>query len=67
MISCGITHFAGNFKEQGGHNTAETVYSALREYNSGSVDKTDLSVTPNGAGVASYVSDISQRLQGVVF
>lgn len=67
MISCGVTHFAENLKTQGGKNDAETIYTALREYNSGKVDKSNLSVLPNGAGVPSYVSDISQRLQGTVF
>lgn len=67
MISCGTKHFATNFQSQGGQNTADTIYQALREYNSGSVDKSDLSTAPNGAGVSSYVSDIAQRLQGTVF
>lgn len=67
MISCGTTHFAGNYKSQGGQNTTDTIYPALREYNSGSVDTSDLSTAPNGAGVSSYVSDIAQRLQGTVF
>lgn len=67
QIQCGTQHFAGNFQSQGGQNTVDTYYPALREYNSGSVDASDLSVATNGAGVASYVSDISQRLQGIVF
>lgn len=67
MISCGTTHFATNYQTQGGQNTTDTIYPALREYNSGSVDTSDLSTAPNGAGVSSYVSDIAQRLQGTVF
>ncbi|CAN8097717.1 unnamed protein product [Discula destructiva] len=67
MVTCGVTHFAGNFKSQGGQDTTDTYYPALREFNSGSVVTSDLSVAPNGAGVTSYVSDISQRLQGTVF
>lgn len=67
MITCGMTHFQGNYQDQGGANTIDTYYPALREFNSGSVDKTDLSIAPNGAGVTSYVSDIAQRLQGQVF
>lgn len=67
MIKCGTTHFATNYQTQGGQNTIDTIYSALREYNSGSVDTSDLSIAPNGAGVSSYVSDIAQRLQGTVF
>lgn len=67
MISCGTTHLATNLQSHGGKNTVDAIYPALREYNSGSVDTSDLSVAPNGAGVTSYVSDIAQRLQGKVF
>lgn len=67
MVSCGLEHFSGNIKDQGAQNTVDTIYPALREFNSGSVDASDLSIAPNGAGVTSYVSDISQRLQGHVF
>lgn len=67
MVTCGTEHFKANFQSQGGQNTVDTYYPALREYNSGSVDTSDLSVAPNGAGVASYVSDVAQRLQGKVF
>lgn len=67
MVTCGSTHFAGNIKSQGGQNTVDTIYPALREFNSGSVVASDLSTAPNGAGVSSYVSDIAQRLQGSVF
>lgn len=66
MISCGTTHFMGNCQDQGGQDTVDTIYPALREYNSGTVDPSDLSTGPNQS-TPSYVSDIANRLQGVVF
>lgn len=67
MVICGTTHFAQNYRDAGGQNTVDTIYPALREYNSGHFNAADLSALPNGAGTVEYVSDIAQRLQGIVF
>ena len=67
MVHAGTQHFRGNLTEAGnrpGDFSAEQVYKALRLYNSGRVDESNLS---NGLGATdSYVSDIAHRLQGWV-
>jgi len=62
MVEAGTKHFKGNLQQAGNQDTAECIYEALRIYNSGSVNKNDLS---DGRGATpSYVSDIANRLQG---
>lgn len=62
MINGGTRHYKGNLEHWGDLWAPESIYPALREYNSGSVNPNDLS---DGRGAtASYVSDVSQRLQG---
>ncbi|KAG8169241.1 hypothetical protein KVR01_001990 [Diaporthe batatas] len=64
MIDCGTQHFKTNLGNWGGQNLEQSIYPALREFNSGSVVAWDLSTAPNGVGNPTYVSDIAQRLQG---
>ncbi|KUI72791.1 hypothetical protein VM1G_08419 [Cytospora mali] len=64
MVTCGTQHYKQNLEDWGDLWSPESIYPALREYNSGSVDSDDLSVAPNGVGNPYYVSDISQRFQG---
>ncbi|ROV96487.1 hypothetical protein VSDG_05443 [Cytospora chrysosperma] len=64
MVTCGTQHYKQNLQDWGDAWSAESIYPALREYNSGSVDSDDLSVAPGGVGNPYYVSDISQRFQG---
>ncbi|KAI0593464.1 hypothetical protein F4775DRAFT_577842 [Biscogniauxia sp. FL1348] len=62
MVSAGTQHFKQNLKDFGDADTADCIYKALREYNSGSVNPDNLS---DGRGAtASYVSDIANRLLG---
>ncbi|KAI0161067.1 hypothetical protein GGR52DRAFT_576475 [Hypoxylon sp. FL1284] len=62
MVRAGTNHFKQNIQDQGNADTAECIYKALREYNSGSVNPNDLS---DGRGATpSYVSDIANRLLG---
>lgn len=60
MVRAGTNHFKANLAEYGGADNADTIYKALRSYNSGSSNPNDLSdgrgATPN------YVSDIANRL-----
>lgn len=64
MVNGGTTHYKANLRDFGDQWSEESIYPALREYNSGSVNQNDLS---DGLGAtAPYVSDISQRLQGWV-
>jgi hypothetical protein len=65
MVRGGTQHYQGNLRNWGGNSASvQSVYPALREYNSGSVDPSNLS---NGLGATdSYVSDVSQRLGGWV-
>lgn len=64
MVRAGTNHFKDNLKEFGNADNADTIYKALRAYNSGSVNTNDLS---DGRGAtASYVSDIANRLLGRV-
>jgi hypothetical protein len=62
MIRAGTLHFKENLKEFGNADNADTIYKALRSYNSGSCNVNDLS-DPVGA-TASYVSDVANRLLG---
>jgi hypothetical protein len=64
MVRGGTQHFKANLQNWGNKWSGESIYPALREYNSGSVNKDNLS---DGRGAtAEYVSDIAQRLQGWV-
>ncbi len=62
MVNAGTNHYKGNLEQLDNADTASTIYRALRLYNSGIIDETNLSdglkATP------SYVSDIANRLQG---
>ncbi|ORY19532.1 hypothetical protein BCR34DRAFT_582236 [Clohesyomyces aquaticus] len=64
MVKGGTEHFKANLKNWGDKWSAESIFPALREYNSGSVNTKDLS-DARGA-TASYVSDIAHRLTGSV-
>ena len=64
MINGGTRHYKDNLVNWGNEWAPQSIYPALREYNSGSVDEDDLSTAPDGIGNPYYVSDISQRLQG---
>lgn len=66
MVDCGMRHFKMNLGERAGMNSEQSIYPALREYNSGSVVASDLSIAPNGAGNPAYVSDVAQRCMGWV-
>lgn len=62
MVQAGTNHFKQNLIQFGNADNADTIYKALRAYNSGSVDASNLS---NGLGATdSYVSDIANRLLG---
>ena len=62
MVMAGTKHFKGNLQQVGDADSATTIYRALRLYNSGSIDESNLS---DGKGATdSYVSDICNRLQG---
>ncbi|KAH6656891.1 hypothetical protein BKA67DRAFT_173283 [Truncatella angustata] len=62
MVRAGTNHFKLNLKDFGNADNADTIYKALREYNSGSVNPNDLS---DGRGAtAAYVSDVANRLLG---
>ena len=62
MIEAGTKHFKGNLQSVGGGDSAEHIYWALRLYNSGSLDKNNLS--SGGGATNSYVSDVANRLTG---
>jgi hypothetical protein len=65
MVLAGTNHYKANLEQLDNQDTASTIYRAFRLYNSGSLDDNNLS---NGLGATdSYVSDIANRLQGVVF
>ncbi|KAJ4423631.1 hypothetical protein N0V82_001654 [Gnomoniopsis sp. IMI 355080] len=64
MVQCGSDHFKN---VDGGASLDEnTIYYALRSYNSGvnGVNRGDLS--SGGSGTSSYVSDVANRLKGWV-
>lgn len=62
MVQAGTKHYKANMQQLDNADTASTIYRALRLYNSGSINESNLSdgkgATPN------YVSDIANRLQG---
>ncbi|KKY39524.1 hypothetical protein UCDDA912_g00413 [Diaporthe ampelina] len=66
MVDCGAQHFKTNLGNCGGQNSERSIYPALREYNSGSMVASDLSLAPNGVGNPAYVSDFAQRFTGWV-
>jgi hypothetical protein len=62
MVMAGTKHYKGNLEQLDNRDTASTIYRALRLYNSGFIDESNLS---DGKGATdSYVSDIANRLQG---
>lgn len=62
MVVAGTKHLKDNLNQFGGKDNEETIYKALRAYNSGSVNEHNLS---DGRGATpSYVSDIANRLLG---
>ena len=62
MICGGVEHFKGNMEHFGNKWSGESVWPALREYNSGNANLADLS---DGRGAtASYVSDLANRVTG---
>ncbi|KAI4201433.1 MAG: hypothetical protein LQ350_003271 [Teloschistes chrysophthalmus] len=62
MVQAGTKHYKGNLQQLDNADTASTIYRALRLYNSGSIDESNLS---DGKGATpEYVSDIANRLQG---
>jgi len=66
MIDCGTQHYKKNLADWGNQNSEQSIYPALREFNSGSVTASDLSTAPNGVGNPAYVSDLAQRFLGWV-
>lgn len=62
MICGGVERFKGNLKHFGDKDSRDSVWPALREYNSGNANLADLS-DPRGA-TASYVSDVANRVMG---
>lgn len=66
MVDCGTQHYKRNLVDWGDQNAPQSIYPALREYNSGSVIPSDLSLAPNGAGNFAYVSQVAQRFVGWV-
>jgi hypothetical protein len=80
MVTAGTKHFKGNLEQVGNQDSAQSIYEALRLYNSGSINydvsdpysqllrPTFLTCEQNlsdGKGATdSYVSDIANRLQG---
>ncbi|KAJ5833792.1 hypothetical protein N7474_002103 [Penicillium riverlandense] len=60
-------HIKSNLEDFGNLDDPSSIYPALREYNSGSVDSGDLSVAAGGYGVPCYVSDVARRFMGEVF
>ncbi|KAK3358070.1 hypothetical protein B0T25DRAFT_590111 [Lasiosphaeria hispida] len=64
MVRGGTQHYKQNLVNWGNKWSGESIYPALREYNSGSVNVNNLS---DGRGATpSYVSDIAQRFTGWV-
>lgn len=63
MVIAGTKHFKDNLKQLDDKDTASTIYRALRLYNSGKINASNLS---DGEGATpDYVSDIANRLQGL--
>ncbi|PON21657.1 hypothetical protein TGAM01_v209395 [Trichoderma gamsii] len=67
MINGGTQHFKQNLEDWGNQWDISSIYPALREYNSGSVNSGDLSQAAGGFGVPCYVSDVARRMMGQVF
>lgn len=64
MIIGGTQHYKRDLVTEGNKWSAESIYPALRRYNSGNVNHDNLS---DGLGATGpYVSDLAQRLQGWV-
>ena len=62
MVRAGTLHFKDNLRQFGDKWDADTIYKALRCYNSGSCNENDLS---DGRGATpAYVSDMANRLCG---
>ena len=62
MVTAGTKHFKGDLEQLDNADTASTIYRALRLYNSGKINESNLS---DGQGATpEYVSDIANRLQG---
>lgn len=57
MIMAGTKHFKGNLEQVGNGDDAATIYKALRLYNSGQVDESNLNDdnTGNGGSDPNYV------------
>ena len=64
MVNAGTNHYKGNLEQLGNADDAPTIYRALRLYNSGALNDNNLS--DGLKATDSYVSDIANRLQGVV-
>lgn len=64
MVTCGTQHYQKNLADWGNASEPRSIYPALREYNSGSVDSSNLSEATGGGGNVYYVSDLAQRFQG---
>lgn len=62
MICGGVKHFRCNLDVYGNEWSGETIWPALRAYNSGTANLDDLS-DPKGA-TGSYVSDLANRVTG---
>ncbi|KAH6604057.1 hypothetical protein Trco_007503 [Trichoderma cornu-damae] len=67
MINGGTQHYKANLEDWGNLLDVSSIYPALREYNSGSVNSADLSTASGGYGVPCYVSDVARRMMGQVF
>ncbi|KAM0471581.1 hypothetical protein ACHAPX_009237 [Trichoderma viride] len=67
MVNGGTQHFKQNLEDWGNQWSIASIYPALREYNSGSVNSGDLSQAAGGFGVPCYVSDVARRMMGQVF
>lgn len=63
MINAGTKHFKADLRSNLDDDSAKAIYEALRLYNSGRVNKNNLSDPGTGA-TPSYVSDVANRLQG---
>jgi len=80
MVVAGTNHFKANLEQTGNQDSAESIYQALRLYNSGTMDPNVSHHQPplqahvlilkqnlsDGKGATdNYVSDIANRLQGL--
>lgn len=48
MVNCGTQHYKENLEDFGDLWATSSIYPALREYNTGSVDQSNLSDAPDG-------------------